>query len=718
MEHLRLFLVLPGLLGLFTGQVCEAQSSTINAVTLMLLPSDNLVTQTDVTLRCEAQISHSSVELLIHSFRFLRDGVIVYNKNSSDTTVDYKITPARASNSGWYNCVVRVLGKEKASPKKRLIVTGLQTPQLSVRPDIIYEGDEVTAKCSALEETGTFLFSFLDNDQLIKSEVSNSPSVEIRLKLEKLGEIYLHCNIFLLRSEGERSSNSNTVKVIIRELDIAPTIAFAPSARVIEGDSLSVQCIVTKSVPNLEVFLTKGNKVLRQGLTSFIHKFTARAEDSGMYICKTETEYVQKSTNGTVTVTELFSKPVLRQYPEKVFEGERFSLNCSSKVLGQREVTFSLYKGNVKQKNGAHFSAIAGPANNGKFFCKVEARGITKLSTPLELTARVQVSAPAISALGKVIIGKPFQLQCKSKSGSLPITFILIKDRRPVSSKVVQAHQALFNVSAISKRVDVTEFSCQAFNNVNSPRTASQRLWAEVVEPVNKPTLTVDPYGNMVVNEGSDVVLTCSITQGTPPLTISWYHSKRGELKTQTHVLDMQGSHTVKGIGQGDEGEYYCRVTNDANENKSPLITLNVRLALWKISLIVIFIFLLLVALAIVLLVLVRKSVCPCGKKKTTELSVRAKKSKSDDPQRVSLMLEEQPAPNATPGVMGRSVWSEPDADSGSDADSQEIREDPCENMNVTPPEQTDPNRGATDHVHAQGSLEYAQLNRSDAEAV
>lgn len=73
---------------------------------------------------------------------------------------------------------------------------------------------------------------------------------------------------------------------------------------VYEGDIMEVICKVQGSpVKNIEVFLTKNKKVLKQvKATALSHQFTAQADDSGELVCKAEWGNVQKETYQTITV--------------------------------------------------------------------------------------------------------------------------------------------------------------------------------------------------------------------------------------------------------------------------------------------------------------------------------------------------------------------------------------------------------------------------------
>lgn len=140
--------------------VCGCPVFTIDSVTLKLDPSGEVTSGTLMDLNCEVSVSHDQSQPLTHSFNFLRDDVLVYSKNTTEPAVLHQLTPARAANSGTYKCQVIVQDKSKGSSTHRLTVTGLQTPVLQVTSQILFEGDEVAATCSAPDESGSLLFHF------------------------------------------------------------------------------------------------------------------------------------------------------------------------------------------------------------------------------------------------------------------------------------------------------------------------------------------------------------------------------------------------------------------------------------------------------------------------------------------------------------------------------------------------------------------------------
>uniref|UniRef100_A0A672S9F7 Platelet endothelial cell adhesion molecule n=1 Tax=Sinocyclocheilus grahami TaxID=75366 RepID=A0A672S9F7_SINGR len=725
-----------------SGQAADMHAAvTIDQVTLTVLPANNVESGTDVILRCEASVSQSLPQPLTYSFRLLQDDQVMYSKNISASVMERSLSSARVSNSGRYQCSVHIYDKHKTSNILSLSVTGLQIPMLKVKSDIMSEGEDIIATCSAPEETGSLIFYFYENDLDVKRVLSTSNSVTTTLTTQKLTEIYLQCAYMVIMHPYAGFSNkSNMVKVIVRDLDaITPQISFSPKGNVVEGDRVQITCKV-QYPPDIELYLTKGNTVLHESHTTFTKSLVVRAEDSGDYVCKAEKGSVQKKAVYPLHVAELFSKPILRMSPDQVFEGDRFTLTCSSNVIssvkiGKADIKYVLLKDGRRISAVAKYEDTASPATNGQYYCMAMAKEVNKTSSPHDVKAKVPVSAPVLRAVNTVIVGKPFRVSCEAENGTLPITYTLLKTRAPVAYRTVveAANRAIFNITSISFPEEIYTFTCQAFNRGSSFSRTSEPLRAPVIVPVSRPVL--EPK-EVTVTEGSDLILICRVQQGTYPITFTWYHNRVMLLSSIQEVRSLEGRHVVKVIERDQRGDYYCEASNYASETKKSYpVRIGVSLALWKKALIGVFCILLLVAIVLVLTVFFKKMSHPHRKKQATELSVKPSRPKSGDPMRISLTLdiEDNTAINGTPCVMGRNVWSEnvscSESDNPADEDSELVQPqevDPSREVPVTQsiePEYSVQHTevqvstpGVSEQAEGQAALEYAQLNNSEQE--
>uniref|UniRef100_A0A8C2Z0B1 Platelet endothelial cell adhesion molecule n=1 Tax=Cyclopterus lumpus TaxID=8103 RepID=A0A8C2Z0B1_CYCLU len=617
---------------------------TIDVVGLTIRPGSTVQSGTPVTLRCQVRVSHDNIPHLEHEFQLRQDDVLIYSSTTKEDSITYDLDPARAADSGSYECRVTVKDRSKASFSKILEVTGLQAPILYLNKTSPYESEEFTAACSAPEEKGSLVFRFYQKfrtgePQRIKQTAATGNSSETTLVLRAIGDSFLYCDYEVnLVSGARRSNRSNEITVIVKGLYISPIMNVLPSLDVFECEILEVVCKVINPLKNIDVFLTKGRRILKQAPVSLSHRFTAQEGDSGELVCKAEWGNVQKETYRTITVKELFSKPHLTVRTTDIFEGDRFELTCSVSIyvaerISNESMRFSIYKDNVKLTSAASYATVANPSKNGNYTCKATASSLThcfveKESHAVVVKAKVPVSKPMLSVVGgTLVLGKRFQLLCHSDSGTLPITYTLNSPGPLAQSSVVSkpGEEAIFSFSAIYKTSDLNSFLCHAKNSEHRPPmigTGQQLLLSTIIEPVSIPVLMVLP-GAGDVSEGQDVTLVCSVVRGTPPISFSWFHTEtEGALFSQTSEK-LKGSYSISNVRGEQRGQYYCVGNNPANATKQSLIiTIGVKLAGWKKGLIAVAVFCILLILALVLIVALKRRLLLFKRKRTGELSV------------------------------------------------------------------------------------------------
>ncbi|KAI3360017.1 hypothetical protein L3Q82_014348 [Scortum barcoo] len=303
--------VLPLLLTslLLFWQCTTVQSSyIIDTIGLTIRPSSTVESGTPVTLRCQVSVIHGNLPDLTHLFQLTRDDVPILSSNTTEDSVVYELSPARAADSGYYECRVTVKDKSKSSSSQKLEVKGLQTPILYLNKTQPYESERFTAICSAPEEKGFLIFRFFQGfrtgeTQKLKQAAATGNSVETTLVLRHIGDSILFCDYEInLVSGARRSNRSNDIQVIVKGLYISPTMNVLPSTEVFEGDVLEVVCKVVSPPKNVEVFLTKDKRILKQAPVSLVHRFTAEEGDSGELVCKAEWSNIQKETYQQILV--------------------------------------------------------------------------------------------------------------------------------------------------------------------------------------------------------------------------------------------------------------------------------------------------------------------------------------------------------------------------------------------------------------------------------
>ncbi|XP_038570366.1 platelet endothelial cell adhesion molecule isoform X3 [Micropterus salmoides] len=574
------------------GRVVNAQPTfIIKDITLSIEPSINVTRNTNVTLRCKAIVSSLGQEVLSREYTISKDGVTVYTKTTS-TSEDllYSLREARVFNTGKYACKIKIEDKERTSKAKKLTVTGLSKPVLSLNKHVVNEGEELKARCTAPGETGSIFFFFYDNSEEIQREQNNSNQAEVMIRISG-GDHKIQCayNV-LITPDSIKSEMSNTINVRVKELSISPVLEIFPQYTVYEGDQLNILCNISNLSHNSDsarLYLVQGTKLLSSGGTTINHSMVALAKDPGKFECQLVIGSVEKVTTKQVLVTELFSMPTLTMSPAEVFQKENMTLTCKSESyaserLRMEELTYTLDPPNslLSPRDIGVFSGKA-LQYDFNYTCVAQAKGITKHSETLTVRPRVSVSTPKISVVGRAILGQPFTILCQSDTGSLPINYTLWKDNEHLSTTSVKQsfEKAIFTVT-ITKPEEISKFMCKAQNrNKDSP--ISERLTTKVIVPLTNTTLTVLPSPGEI-SEGDRLYLICGVS-GTPPVTFKWYREGREQPLHTTTSNDNNTDYQVSPLSKGHSGRYYCEAVNYANNAiQSERVTVEVGLAMWK----------------------------------------------------------------------------------------------------------------------------------------
>ncbi|KAM4611788.1 platelet endothelial cell adhesion molecule isoform 3-T3 [Polymixia lowei] len=585
---------------LSSWRMVEAQPSfTIKQITMAIEPGTDVRRDTNVTVKCQAVVGIFGQQALSRAYTIYKDGIVVYTKTtSSSEDLVYPLPQVRVSNTGKYKCKIEIEGKQKSSDPKKLTVTGLSSPVLRLNKDVFSEGEEVIARCTATEETGSIIFYFYEGSNELQETRVNSNQAEVKLRLSGKGSRRISCDYtVLITPDSVKSRKSNITTVSIQELPVTPVLEISPRQRIYEGDRLNISCVVGGFLYNydgISLFLSQGTDLLSRGTTKINHSMTALAKDSGEFECRLEKGNVAKTSTKNVSVTELFSAPTLTVSPAEVFQGDNMKLTCrsanyASERLRKEEVTYTINPPGTQLVPGREVGVFSGRTLRYEFnyTCTAQAKGIVKHSKILTISPKVSVSVPKILVVGRVILGRPFQILCQSDVGSLPINYTLLKKYDFLNSTTVKQpyQQARFMVT-IQKPDEINQYMCEAQNNDRRNGELSKRLNATVIVPLSEPVLTVLP-DLADIAEGDNLYLICGI-KGTPPVTFKWYHSGDVQPLFTTTSNKITMDYQIPSLGSKHSGTYYCEAVNIANNIvRSQLVTIDVRMALWKKGVIV-----------------------------------------------------------------------------------------------------------------------------------
>ncbi|XP_053816453.1 platelet endothelial cell adhesion molecule isoform X8 [Vidua chalybeata] len=568
---------------------------TFNRVEIKVQPSVKVKNGAPMSIICHADIIKNTDFQLKHNFTFFKDGKLVFMTISDKKYAQYEIPVAKSSDTGDYECTVKVDGKLGFSNITYVWVAGMTKPILTADKKEVLEGEIVKLRCELPEEVPPLVFFFrkiktnsVPKEKRILEQNQNFSEMEYYVEAE---DNILQFDCFgkrQVRSGWDSSQHSNKTLVTVKESFIKPTLITRPSNNITEGDRIEFECsTVVAQMRDIEIIFQKNRTILNSVRDKKFLKYTtvATQEDSGEYLCKVEQGAVSKTTKLNVFVSELFPKPTLFASMTKLDESKDLILNCS--INGLRRANFSILRksssGDILLKKSKILAIKVNVNDTGSYICKAEVKGIVKESKPVRISVYAPVSKPTLSVVSgspEVVLGKPLQLICHSVMGTPPITFTFYKGGE-MRKNVTNDTYAMFLDEDIGLN-DNGGYKCDARNNHSSGAKTSNILNVTVIVPIRGASLGSVPYGEVEV--GSDTAFLCSVKEGSWPIDFKFF--KKTDHEVLLHEVREYSDRAIwhkKTMKRKDTGTYYCMASNRASVDvRSRPITISVILAAWQ----------------------------------------------------------------------------------------------------------------------------------------
>ncbi|OWK58259.1 Platelet endothelial cell adhesion molecule [Lonchura striata] len=568
---------------------------TFNRVEIQVQPSVRVKNGAPMSIICHADIIKNTDFQLKHNFTFFKDGKLVFMTISDKKVAQYEIPVAKSSDTGDYECTVKVDGKLGFSNTTYVWVAGMTKPILTADKKEVLEGEIVKLRCELPEEVPPLVFFFrklktnsAPKEKHILEQNQNFSEMEYYVEAE---DNILQFDCFgkrQVRSGWDSSQHSNKTLVTVKESFIKPTLITRPSNNITEGDPIEFECsTVVAQMRDIEIIFQKNRTILNSVRDKKFLKYStvATQEDSGEYLCKVEQGAVSKTTKLNVFVSELFPKPTLFASVTELDENKDLSLNCS--INGLRRANFSILRksssGDILLKKSRFLAIKVNVNDTGSYICKAEVKGIVKESKPVRISVYAPVSKPTLSVVSgspEVVLGKPLQLICHSAMGTPPITFTFYKGNE-MRKNVTNDTYATFLDEDIGLN-DNGVYKCDARNNHSSGVKTSNILNVTVIVPIRGASLGSVPYGEVEV--GSDTAFLCSVKEGSWPIDFKFF--KKTDHEVLLHEVREYSDRTIwhkRTMKRKDTGTYYCMASNRASVDvRSRPITISVILAAWQ----------------------------------------------------------------------------------------------------------------------------------------
>lgn len=579
---------------LYSSLQAQENSFTINTIQMDSLPSWKVQNGHNLTLQCLVDISTTSKVRPQHLVLFYKDDVLVYNVSSREHIESFFIPQARVFHSGMYKCTAILNNKEKTTPEHEVLVIGVPNPTVTLDKKEVTEGGVVTVNCSVKEEKPPIYFKIekveLDTKAVKQKREKNSKqnSVQMDFPIEEQDHMLVfRCKATIMSGITLQTSEfTRSELVTVQESFSTPKFHVRPSGMIIEGDQVNIKCTVqvTHLVQEFpEIIIQKDKAIVATSKRNHeaVYSVMAMVENSGRYTCKVESNRISKVSSIMVNITELFPKPKLEFSSSLLDQGNRLDLFCS--VPGTPSANFSIQKEDTVFSQDQNYSIIAREWDSGVYSCTAGIGKVVKRSDPVQINVCEMLSKPRIfhDAKAELIKGHAIAVSCQSINGTAPVTYSLLKARDVFHTLTVNSNHP---VTFTDKPTKDVEYQCLADNCHSHPQLFSEILRVKVIAAVNEVTLSI--LSSTEVQSGDEMVLRCSVKEGTGPITFQFYKEKDNRPFHETILNETQAFWIEKQASKKQEGRYYCVASNRANFATSDTLTVRVFLAPWKKGLI------------------------------------------------------------------------------------------------------------------------------------
>ncbi|CAO2645809.1 Platelet endothelial cell adhesion molecule [Lemmus lemmus] len=579
---------------LYTSLQAQENSFTINTIQMNSLPSWEVPNGHNLTLQCLVDISTTSKVRPQHLVLFYKDDALVYNVSSSEHTESLFIPQVRVFHSGRYKCTAILNNKEKTTPEYQVLVKGVPNPTVTLDKKEVTEGGVVTVNCSVKEEEPPIYFTIekveLDTKVVKQTREKNSNQnfVLMDFPIEEQDHVLVfRCQARIVSGIVLQTSESTRSELVtVQESFSTPKFHIKPLGMIIEGDQLSIKCTVqvthlVREFPEIIIQKDKAIVATSKQNNEAVYSVMATMENSGRYTCKVESNRISKVSSIVVNITELFPKPKLEFSSSLLDQGKSLDLFCS--VPGTHSANFTIQKEEMVLSQDQNFSKIAEERDSGVYSCTAGIGKVVKRSDPVQINVCEMLSKPRIfhDAEAELIKGHTITISCQSINGTTPVDYYLLKATNIFQKlKMNSNHPATFT----DKPTKDVDYQCIADNCHSHPELYSEILRVKVIAPVNEVTISI--LSSTEVQSGDEMVLRCSVKEGTGPITFQFYKEKEDRPFHQTILNETQAFWIEKQASKKQAGQYYCMASNRANFATSKPLTITVFLAPWKKGLI------------------------------------------------------------------------------------------------------------------------------------
>ncbi|CAM4447071.1 unnamed protein product [Leuciscus chuanchicus] len=342
---------------------------TLNVTDLQVESPERVTEGDSVNLRCKSSCALTDRA----TFIWYRNSQPLTERR--DRNNELLLQSVRREDSGRYSCAVD--GHTHISPEVQLnVMYPPRRVSVSISPSgVIVEGDSVTLNCIS-DSNPPAEINWIKGGTIVGSgrifnisKISSDDSGEYKCKSRN--------------EHGEKYSNAVTLNVMYSPRSVS--VLMSGSGVIVEGDSVTLNCISDSNPPALNFSWFKGRTFVGSGRIYNISKISS--DDSKTYKCKSINEHGEKYSDA-VTLNVMYpprSVSVLMNGSDVIVEGDSVTLNCISDS-NPPALNFSWFKENETSAvgSGQSFSAL----QSGRFYCQAHNQHGSQRSDAVTVTVR------------------------------------------------------------------------------------------------------------------------------------------------------------------------------------------------------------------------------------------------------------------------------------------------------------------------------------------
>ncbi|XP_032253123.1 Fc receptor-like protein 2 [Phoca vitulina] len=276
------------------------------------------------------------------------------------------------------------------------------------------------------------------------------------------------------------------------------------------------------------------------------------------------------------------------QAPSVVFEGDSIDLMCQKEKDWWEIQTMAYYKDGKELQLSNKVSDFSIPraalSDGGSYYCSATAKKYFYLKSRTSRSIRIEVQELFPRPVLTVspfwpTEGSPVTLTCETQPSpqrsNAQLRFCFFRDDRALGSGWSSSPE--LRVPAMWTE-DSGSYWCQA--ETVTPRVRKQSLQSQIhVQrvPVSNVSLEMWAPRDPVI-EGGDLILLCSVAEGTGNITFSWHREDTGSSVGRKTQRSLSAELEVAAVQEGDAGRYYCRADNGHDPIQSRLLSIRVRI--------------------------------------------------------------------------------------------------------------------------------------------